>query len=357
MSGRGPGRVGSPEKVDAVTHPDHGAPLPALPIVRTSERKDFRRCPQRWVWGWRNGLRRPGHTANAFWFGIGVHQVLAHWYCGPGTKRGRNPLKVWRDYVGEEISYVKTLPDAASGVDGEPVWVEARALGEAMLTLYFDTYGKDPTWHVIAPEQTFQMTVPNAEGGPMAIYAGTFDLVYRDLEDELIRLGEHKTAKDIVTGHLSIDDQAGGYWAVATDTLRHQNLIGPKDALAGITYNFLRKKLPDPRPQDDDGYYLNKDGTVSKVQPAPLLVRENVDRSRHERQTQIRRIQAEARNMQAMRKGLLPVYKNTNERCQWDCSFFDMCQLHEAGNNWQDYRDAMYVVRDPYADHRKSAAE
>jgi hypothetical protein len=311
-------------------------------------------------------------------------------------KRGRNPLKVWRDYVGEEIAYVKTVPEATAGVDGEPVWVKARALGEAMLTHYFDTYGKDPTWHVIAPEQSGQMTVPNAEGRPMAIYGFTFDLVYRDLEDELIRLGEHKTAKSISTGHLSLDDQGGAYWALATDALRHQKLIGPRDALAGITYNFLRKSLPDDRPKDAEGYATNKPvkadylaaltaagysghdiargalaylegiahsnhvqvlGERSKVQPTPALVRENVDRSRHERQTQIRRIQAEARNMQAMRTGLLPVYKNTNERCQWDCSFFDMCQLHEAGNNWEDYRDAMFVKRDPYADHRKSAAE
>lgn len=375
-------------------------PRPAdapLPIIRTSERKDFQRCPQRWQWGWRYGLRRPGHTANALWFGTGWHLVMAHWYCGPGKRRGRSPLKVWRDYVGEELAYVKTVPPS-DNVDDEPVWVEARALGEAMLGAYLDRYGKDEAWHVIAPEQSVQVTVPNAVGGPMAIYAATFDLVYRDLDEdgEPLKLGEHKTAKIIQTGHLPLDPQGGSYWAIATDSLRARGVLKPSEALVGITYNFARKAMPDDRPKDDEGFATNKPrkedylaalrlagydgpdiakgslaylqavadkagvrvlGPRSERQPSPLLLREFVYRSRGQRRGQLRRIQDEARVMQAMRSGLLPVIKNTTQHCQFDCSFFDMCQLHEAGGDWQTFRDAMFVKRDPYADHRKSAAE
>lgn len=330
-------------------------PTSELPLLRTSERSDFKRCPQKWVWAWRYGLRQKAVVADHFWFGIGMHRVMEHRYCGPGLKRGRQPLKVWRDWVNGEIAYVRTLPDPDN--DPEPVWVEAGQLGEAMIGAYLDKYGKDERWHVISVEQTFQRIVrKRASRVALLRYAGTFDLVAIDLETGHIWLWDHKTAGYISTRHLPMDDQAGSYWAFAAEVMVELGLLKAGQQIAGILYNFLRKSLPDERPTNELGQALNKDGTVSKRQPTPLFLREEVWRTSKERATQIERIRGEGMVMQMMRRGEIPVWKTPTKDCSW-CSFRDMCELHENGDDWEAYRDAKFVSLDPYAAHRPSTAE
>jgi len=345
------------------------------PFLRTSERRSFKRCPQQWWWGYREGLRAPGHKADALWFGTGIHLALAERYKYKGLRRGTNVLKVWREYVNDEIAFVRTLP-IGNLVDEEPVWEDARSLGESMLGGYLDTYGKDSRWHFISVEQTFTMDIPRPGAWAKAVprplksghsrptlvnYVGTFDGVARDLESahEDPWLFEHKTAKAIMLNHLSLDDQAGSYWAVANEVLRAQKLIGPHDYLEGIQYNFLRKSKADDRPTDDRGQSLNKDGSVSKVQPSPRYVREPVTRTRAEVRTQFARIQAEALHMEAVRNKSLPLFKNPTADCSWGCAFHAMCELHESGDSadYREYRDAMFKAQDPYADHHKSTEE
>ena len=168
---------------------------------------------------------------------------------------------------------------------------------------------------------------------------------------------EHKTAAQISTVHLPLDNQAGSYFAVATIVLRHDGIIGEKDTIDGILYNFLRKSKPDPRKRNERGAYLNKNGDISKRQPPAPFLREFVDRSPREVKQQIRRIANEVKMMSMMRSGELPVTKVVNNTCSW-CQFFTMCTLHERGGSaWREYRDAMYTVVDPYEDDRKSASE
>src|SRR6185312_16331911 len=95
-------------------------------------------------------------------------------------------------------------------------------------------------------------------------------------------------------------------------------------------------------------------GEVSKTQPNVLFHRETVWRTRSERRTQIERIQDEVLQMNLVRNGTLRPTKNPTSDCSWDCPFFEMCQLHEAGDDWQAFRDAAFVRADPYADHRKA---
>jgi hypothetical protein len=326
------------------------------PIIRTSERRKFKRCMQAWEWAYRYGLKGKFREADALWFGTGIHEALAQWYKGPGLKRGMHPAKYWDKWVGDEMAVIRT----AVNIDPkDDVWVDARKLGIAMMEGYVERYGKDPTWDVIAPEESFQIDIPfrNKEG-VAAIYAGTFDLVYRDLESGEILLGEHKTAKTISTRHLSLDDQAGAYWAVASKILQHRGVLKKGDSIKGIMYNFMRKGLPDIRPENEEGQKLNKDGSVSKNQPAPLYYRELVPRTRSERITQLQRIQDEAAWMDIARRHPDRIMKTPDFFCAHTCEFFDMCELHEKGGpEWKEYRDAMFTVRDPYADHRKSANE
>lgn len=377
-------------------------------ILRTSERSAFKRCPAKWWWAYREGLKPRGAEKTPLWFGTGVHFALAEWYL-PGTKRGPHPAETFAKFAGDAVTAIK-VTDADEETLAQ--FVDGKDLGIAMLEGYVKLYGTDPQWSFISAEQTFQLPVPwpgadrqqlwiVEDGSVMLTYAGTFDGVYRDLATGRINLLETKTAKAIMTSHLSLDDQAGSYWAVASHVLAKQGLIKQGERISEITYNFLRKALPDDRPVDEEGYATNKPlkahyiaqlrdrvempsrgdpkvlaklkledleglakaaslvvlGDRSKVQPSPLFLREEVHRTSPERRTQLRRIQDEALHMQATREGLLPVIKRPTKDCSWDCDFFTMCKLQEAGGDWKTHRQVSFHQVDPYADHRKSTDE
>lgn len=379
-----------------------------IPIIRTSERRSAKRCPQQWWWAWRCGLKPIGETSDALWFGTIMHTALALWYCGPGLKRGPHPAETFERLAAEEIRFIKT--EQRGKLDGLTSWIEeklipASVLGESLMADYVQHWGRDDSWHVIQPEHSGQLDVFAADRKTrMAIYAFTYDLVFRDLMDDSIWLGEHKSAKAIRTDHLPLDDQGGSYWAVAPIELRDAGLIGPKEKLTGIMYNFVRKALADDRPRNTDGHYCNKPtktdyvnafiaaginfveqsgpksgpiatekakladlevaarfgsvpvfGEVSKLQPKSRFVREAVYRSPAERESQVRRIQDEALWLNEMRTGALPIIKNPTMDCSW-CPYHYMCLLDERGDGAavKEYREAMFKVEDPYADHRKS---
>jgi hypothetical protein len=366
-------------------------------IIRTSERTTLKRCPQRWWWSYRDGLSPRGIPNQKLWFGTGIHLCLSEWY-GTGTKRRVHPLETWANYTKDSMVMMRVYFDKGQGVESE--WVDAIELGVAMLTAYLEEYGDDESWDFIATERSgrAKIRVPFGTSGTI-LYAYTFDGVYRDLEDGLIKLLETKTAAAITTAHLSMDDQAGSYWAMASFELRKAGLLGDKERIAGVNYNFLRKGFPDSRPRHPvSGERCNKPtrdhmlqaldsfftaaelkkmkvgeleaeverlglevyGEVSKTQPSPLFLRHMVMRTTKERNTQIKRIQAEAQLMQAYRDGTLPLTKTPrstgHDACHFGCEFFLMCELHEAGGDWQTVRDAMFTKRDPYPDYHNKTA-
>lgn len=370
-----------------------------LPILRTSERGTFKRCPQKWYWAWRMGLVPVGTVSDALAFGGWVHVSLAKWYCGPGLKRGPHPAETFEAVADAELTFVKTSNRFASGDRAtiEEKLVPAKELGIVLLNAYVEHYGSDDHWYVIEPERSGEVDIrdPDYPEQILVIYGFTYDLIYRDLITDRILLGEHKTAQAIMLDHLPLDDQAGSYWAVATPHLREAGLISAHEQLCGITYNFLRKSLPDTRPRNAEGHYTNKPvkedyiqaltedgvalsgkeklvdlaslaarrqlvvlGEVSKQQPKPLFHREEVHRSARERDTQIGRIQGEALVMNEYRERRLPLIKTPTRNCQWDCQFHGLCLLHEQqAPGWKEYQRAMYRVEDPYANHRKSTEE
>jgi hypothetical protein len=377
-------------------------------ILRTSERTSFKRCPAKWWWGYREGLKPRGAEKTPLWFGTGVHLGLAEWYL-PGVKRGPHPAETFATFAGDAITSIK-LVDADEETLAQ--YIDGKELGVKMLEGYVKLYGTDPQWDFISAEQAFDLDVPwpgsdrqglwaVEDGQVMLRYAGTFDGVYRDLGTGRLELLETKTAKAIQTQHLPLDDQAGSYWAVASHVLAKRGLIKPGERISAIRYNFLRKALPDERPVDAEGYATNKpvkahyilalDGKMvsgvrvtakdlgklkldelercaeqadilvtgdrSKTQPLPLFVREEVHRTSAERTTQLRRIQDEAVHMQAIREGLLPIFKTPTKDCTWDCDYVTMCKLQDAGGDWKTHRQVAFVQIDPYADHRKSTDE
>lgn len=327
--------------------------------MTTSEIKCLDRCPQLWWWAYRCGLKGQSKPADALWFGTGIHYALADWYGEGFTRSSRHPADVFEEWVGDEVREIKTrLTDNDTWFD-EPVYYEAKDLGAAMLVEYIDTYGADDNWEIIAVEQPFEVELER-DGRTVAVFAGCVDGAFIDHSDGYIYLLENKTASTIKTAHLQLDSQAGGYFAAGTTVLRALKIIGPKDTLYGVMYNFLRKSKPDERERNAGGAYLNKDGKVSKRQPPKAFLREPIDRHPREVGSILRRITDKAVIMEGMRNGTIPITKNITDMCPY-CPFYTMCVLHEKGGNaWKSFRDKQYVVKDPYQEQLnkgKSAAE
>ncbi len=295
------------------------------------------------------GLVPKHRQADALWFGIGVHYALAEWYL-KGKRRGPHPADTFIAWAGDEIAYAKTY--LGDGYD-EPVWEDARELGVAMLVAYVEHWGRDPQWQIISVEQPFSVRVVRG-GQPIALFRSRWDGVFRDLSDGQIYLLETKTASQVTTAYLELDNQAGSYWAVAGAILKNKGILKPGEEIAGIQYNFLRKAKPDQRPRNDQGQYLNKDGSVSLKQPPPLFVRPSpIERSPKEQATQMNRLADEVAVMNAFRDGTLPITKTPTRDCP-RCDFWDMCKLHERGGTaWESIARSNYIQRDPYEEDRK----
>jgi PD-(D/E)XK nuclease superfamily len=358
--------------------------------LRTSERTLFQRCPQRWWWAVIEGLA-PHREATALWFGTLIHECLAQWY-GKGGKRGMHPAR-----------YFEKIIDQHRIIINDDEWVAAKELGIEMLENYVDEYGEDDEKDYIVTEQTGSILLPDLAGNKRQIkYWYTFDGVWRSRKNGQIWLDEHKTAASIGITHLTLDNQAGSYWAVAEGLLHRRGLIGPDEHVEGIMYNFLRKARKDKRPQNADGEYTNKPlkahyqkaleaagvppmhwknaslkelealakserlkvvGDVSALQPAPLFHREPIYRTPEERSSQLLRIRQDAWHMDQARRTAetgYPITKNVQSAgataCP-QCPFFRMCELHEQGDmqSVEEFKAAMYTTRDPYEAYRKSA--
>jgi hypothetical protein len=324
-----------------------------LPTMTTSERKDFKRCQQRWFWGFREGWVPLGPPDSKLWFGGGVHVALAHRY-GPGRKRRSDFIDVWREFCDkdDDAELIRTTSEL-----GEKIWTDAKELGEGMLLGYRERWGRDKHWDVVFTEEPMKIRIPHPTlpNRRVGVFQTTFDGVVWDVEERCFKLLEHKTAAAIQTGHLDLDEQAGAMWALATEVLRHKGILNSKERIAGIEYNFLRKGLPPTdRERNEQGLYLNKNGTVSKSQPAPFFARHFVERTRVENSRQVRRISEEFMQMRRYRTGREPLSKNPTRDCFWDCRFHTMCKLHEQGAEWEEFRESQFRQGDPYYMYRKT---
>jgi hypothetical protein len=352
------------------------------------------RCPQRWYWGNVECLApRVPKWKDAADFGTLVHMALAEYYL-PGLERGPHPADTFDDLAKDTVASLKTQDT----VDEELVvkWVDFRQLGVELLEEYVIHYEGDPHWDVLDAERKFSVLIPDvrfkplrSEKGkrgyrPICNFVGVFDLCYRDLNDGQVKMTDHKTAAAITTDHLTLDTQASSYIAVATHALRYQKLIGDKEVVKGMEYNFIRRGKMYKEPLKDEYLYQlqkhnvltgidSKTGTgkpidkllkadlvklaeilkikvVGEPTDKPIFMRHFVPRTPTERQRSIIRISEEARVMADIRAGNLPILKNTQRDCVF-CPFFDLCELDESGGDVEYFKETTMIKVDPYADH------
>lgn len=327
-------------------------------LVRNSEVQAFKTCRHRWAWTYRDE-RQAAQAANALRFGSLIHAALAAYYV-PGTKRGPRPWVVFERHYYEQAEQMK---DSGFDVFSDEEWVNALDLGLAMLHGYVERYAaEEDVYEILSSEQTFQLPVrvPASNGRPAFTFkaVGTFDGVWRHRQTQRLSFKEFKTCTAISTDGLPMDEQAGMYWTYGPKWLHRQGLL-PKDEMPqDIIYTFLRKSMPDPEKRTDaEGHVLNRDGSVSKRQPAPYFARVPVYRDLADRRNQHERVVQEAWDLWLARRGRLPLYKNPGylmfPNCR-GCAVREACELHETGGDWQAVLEQTTTQWNPYADHELS---
>lgn len=357
-------------------------------MVRTSERTKFKDCRQAWQWAYVDHLK-PIREKTVFQFGTDTHKVLELRY-KPGQKRGPRPDKIakklWTDRRkehGDSADY-----EVKVGNDMVP----ADELLVHMMENYYEEYGDDERYKVIASEMTFQVEVMHPDNGKyLFTYVGTIDGVWYDNQMDVYVFAEHKTGAGLEPfgAPIYLDEQQASYWAYGPIFLEHKGILKPGQEMDHVLYNRLRKGWKDDRPKNSQGQFLNQPGKdalmafalehleevpkratmdvlkglleaegvgwdhlgeVSKNQGTPLFRREQVLRSPDERRITMESVINEAREMKLVRAGKLKVFKRPDKHCGY-CEFRDMCEVHETGGDWQALRDNMFRKWDPYKDH------
>lgn len=336
-----------------------------LPMLRNSERSAFKQCRFLWDIAYNRRLK-PIHAMPALRFGNLMHQALAAYYV-VGVKRGKNPVDEFTRLYERDLqeSYEFGFKDE----DGK--WNDAGELGVAMLTNYLNTYGKDEDWEVLVTEHPYRVVVnhplcaicgqeiyegdcsaqcPGPVYRPWFAQTGILDGVWRhrSKKDHTVVV-DHKTAASISTSYLVMDDQAGSYWTWGVDYLWEAGLLKKGTKLNGMMFNFMRKAMPDERPKNEAGQSLNKDGSVSKVQPSPYFVRHYTWRDEYDRQMQRVRAMAEYAEMEKIRNGEATAYKSPGRMTCAGCWLLDACELHETGNDWESFLRQTTQTWEPYA--------
>jgi len=324
-------------------------------MLRTSERTTLKKCE--WLWDRTyNDRLKPYSDAPALRFGSLVHRALAAWYV-PGVKRGTHPAVAFEEeYEKDQRENEEIFGLRVGNGDVDEKWENARELGIAMMNNYVDEYGNDDRWEVLATEMPFKVLI-SRDGKPWFYYTGIIDGLWRHRSDKKIWIPDHKTTSGIGGknwSHLVLDDQAGSYWSFGVDYLRAKKLLGPRQRLAGMLYNIMRKAMPDERASkfvNGKRLYLNKDGSISQKQPSPYFKRMPIFRDEHDRGEAMARAEVDFARIEMFKSGELPMTKNPGMFTCPMCSMRDACELHETGNDYLGFLKQTTQQWAPYSEH------
>jgi hypothetical protein len=281
-----------------------------------------------------------------------MHSAMEAWYV-IGAKRNGELFEHFNDAANVAISAAET----AGAPDYELEKAEELVvLGEAMCISYAKHYQNDKDVIVLGTEIPLEFTFPDDRGRLAAKHILKPDMVYQKRSTGTIHLMENKTAATLGrTDHLVIDDQARPYGAMAERALRQASVLGRKDALSGITYNFLRKAFPDQRLRDAEGNALNRNGTVSKKQPAPLFLRKEITLTAEAKRRTLQRLRRETLKITAVAQEIRDrtldpalLDKTPHHSCPKFCDYFAMCASEESGGDVTTFENTMYTRQNPY---------
>lgn len=299
-------------------------------------------------------------------FGSLVHMALADYY-KKGIRRGPHPAESFIRHYDAEAKAQGEFGFRVDDLEADEVWAEARVLGYEMLDHYVKHYGRDDEWQVLVTEQPFKQLVYRPSTGfpvgssfnePLFWYVGIIDLIIRNRRTGRVHIVDHKTAKAINVMYLSLDSQATGYWTWGLDWIYEKGLLKADQKPAGMIYNHLRKAFTDKREKDSDGFSLNKDGSVSKKQPAIYFQRTEIFRDINEREAARYQVLAEYEDMIRIRQEgstdqpPVSAYKNQGQFTCPGCWCFDFCELHEIGADWTEMRKLASRKWNPYEEHQ-----
>lgn len=324
----------------------------SLPVIRQSERVDFKRCMKKWFWRWRMGLVPKHQEYGALILGTWMHTALELRYTHFGPTDG-GPFTLEQAFA---LTADEGIRDAraANIPDFEMEKAESlRVLGRGMAEGYDRKYGDDKDIRPIGAEIPLEFDIVDGNK-TVAVHRLKPDLLYRNPRNEIWLL-ENKTAKQIALEHLPIDDQARGYATMSERALKSAGILKPNEHVKGVMYNFLRKIMPDERPKNEKGQSLNKDGSVSKTQRTPEFVRHPVVLSRAAKQQALNHMAREASmitrlTLELRSKRMSPdsLLKTPHKNCPKLCEFFTMCVVEEQGGDIREMQRSMYVRRNPY---------
>lgn len=290
--------------------------------VSFSELDCFKQCPHkhrlaykdRWV----SDQKAPALARGTLW-----HLVLEHHYrtIQAAQRAGCGVPTV--DELATKVLPLLYLPDGSQ--DEEQTLIEWMYLG------YLEQYGLDPYWDVVAVEHAPEVYLPTERGGRSRFKLKLkIDLIVR--AEGRVWVVDHKSCKDLPRQkELDLDDQFGLYtWAMRQ--------LGKK--VFGSIHNAARthrNKDPesDPRARNAEGLFLNKDGSVSKVQPQLQPLDERFARARLYRtdeELQSLAVDAYRTAKMAYSLALDSEPRHTDpDRCGWRCNFTEPCLAGRKG--------------------------
>ncbi len=331
--------------------------------IHVSDLMMFRECRRRWYLGSKTQKNLESIVPKtALWLGTAIHFGL-EMYNGSlirGATRDQateNMLAAYEDWVQGEM---KEIRDKALGLspEQEEELTKAHDLGMGILIHYSEwcpQADEDLGIEYVDTEVNFEYPLSDEYK-----FAGRFDGLVRRAGKLWIL--ENKTAASLTTEHLLLDEQAGAY------VLAARLLYG--EEVAGIMYNFMRKKVP-AQPKVLVGGELSQDkridttyerymGAILEAGQSPLhyagilehlrlnakafFKREFVSRSTQEIWDLRRRFLAIAKEMhRAVEEELL--YPSPGKFSCQRCSFVPVCLAMAEGADWRFILDTHYQRR------------
>ena len=260
----------------------------SLPLIRNSERSDFKSCPKKWQWRWVDGLIPAMPKQDARWFGTMWHLLWATVYTPPGKdgfERGVSSHDeihaLWDELTKNAYTSVSGQP--YFGDDDEMEFNDACVLGHLMIDGQLKEWNLDPGFEVLMPEQRFRLGIPYNErqrqqhifdqdhydnvpelSKNIGILLGTYDMPIRDHTDPgtpKCKILDWKTTnKRTNDKQLNKDDQTGTYLMTGTIALKSMGLIKKDESVEYMIFSFARKAKPpdENRAVDAEGRFRNK---------------------------------------------------------------------------------------------------